>query len=142
MSPEISGSVGRWENGARNLQADVRTVQRLLKTAAKTLEAPEIDPKDVDGKISRPPATSNTVNAIEAFQSRFTGAVDGVIAPGSQRWAALLRAVAKTSDDQENVSGVSQQFFPFTTVPAQKLGKIASRVRFAASRRCQVACWL
>jgi murein DD-endopeptidase MepM/ murein hydrolase activator NlpD len=132
MSPEISGSVGRWENGARNLQADVRTVQRLLKTAAKTLEAPEIDPKDVDGKISRPPATSNTVNAIEAFQSRFTGAVDGVIAPGSQTWAALLGAVAKTPDDQENVSGVSQQFFPFATVPAQSWEK--SPLAFASPR--------
>jgi murein DD-endopeptidase MepM/ murein hydrolase activator NlpD len=132
MSPEISGSVGRWKNGARNLQADVRTVQRLLKTAAKTLEAPEIDPKDVDGKISRPPATSNTVNAIEAFQSRFTGAVDGVIAPGSQTWAALLGAVAKTPDDQENVSGVSQQFFPFATVPAQSWEK--SPLAFASPR--------
>jgi hypothetical protein len=86
MSSEISASVGRWEKGARNLQDDVRTVQRLLKAAAEILEAPEIDPKGVDGKISRPSATSDTVEAIEAFQSRFTSAVDGVIAPGSQTW--------------------------------------------------------
>jgi murein DD-endopeptidase MepM/ murein hydrolase activator NlpD len=132
MSPEISGSVGRWENGARNLQADVRTVQRLLKTAAKTLEAPEIDPKDVDGKISRPSATSETVNAIEAFQSRFTGSVDGAIAPGSETWTALLGAVAKMPDDQENVSGTSQQFFPFPTVPAQSWEK--SPLAFASPR--------
>ena len=48
MSSEISASVGRWEKGARNLQDDVRTVQRLLKAAAEILEAPEIDPKGVD----------------------------------------------------------------------------------------------
>jgi len=119
MKPEISGSVGRWEKGARNLQADVKIVQGLLRGAAKTLKAPEIDPKGVDGKISRPPAMSDTVIAIEAFQSRFTGAVDGVIAPGSQTWAALLATVGKVATDQENVSGVSQEFFPFPTVPAQ-----------------------
>jgi hypothetical protein len=50
---------------------------------------------------------SDTVIAIEAFQSRFTGAVDGVIAPGSQTWAALLATVAKVATDRENVSGVS-----------------------------------
>jgi peptidoglycan hydrolase-like protein with peptidoglycan-binding domain len=62
---------------------------------------------------------SDTVIAIEAFQSRFTGAVDGVIAPGSQTWAALLATIAKVATDQENVSGVSQEFLPFPTVPAQ-----------------------
>ena len=50
MSSEISASVGRWEKGARNLQGDVKTVQRLLETAAEILEAPEIDPKGVHGK--------------------------------------------------------------------------------------------
>ncbi|HET9373597.1 MAG TPA: peptidoglycan DD-metalloendopeptidase family protein [Chthoniobacterales bacterium] len=117
MSSEISASVGRWEKGARNLQDDVRTMQRLLKAAAKTLEAPEIDPKGVDGKISRPPATSDTVEAIEAFQSRFTSAVDGVVAPGSQTLAALLEVVAKMPTAPENVSDVSQWLFPFPTVP-------------------------
>jgi len=119
MSPEISGSVGRWEKGARNLQADVKTVQSLLKRAANTFEAPEIDPKAVDGKIARPPAMSDTVIAIEAFQSRFTEAVDGVVAPGSQTWAALLETLAKMATDQGNVSAVSQEFFPFPTVPAK-----------------------
>ena len=40
-SPVITGSVGRWEKGARNLQADVETVQRLLETTAQKLQAPE-----------------------------------------------------------------------------------------------------
>jgi murein DD-endopeptidase MepM/ murein hydrolase activator NlpD len=118
MSSEISASVGRWEKGARNLQDDVRSVQRLLKTAAEILEAPEIDPKGVDGKISRPSATSDTVEAIEAFQSRFTSAVDGVIAPGSQTWAALVGVAAKVPTAAENVLDVSQWLFPFPTVPA------------------------
>lgn len=83
MSSEISGSVGRWEKGARNLQVDVTKVQRLLKAAAETLRAAEISPGKVDGKAARPPARSATVKAIEAFQSRFTSSVDGVIAPGS-----------------------------------------------------------
>jgi len=132
MSSEISDSVGRWEKGARNFQADVKTVQRLLKGAAKNLEAPEIDPKDVDGRISRPPATSDTLAAIEAFQSRFTGAVDGIIAPNSQTWAALQASAAKIAADQQNVSGVSQEFFPFPTVPAQSWEK--SPLAFASPR--------
>src|SRR4029077_12165140 len=66
--PGITGSVGRWEKGARNLQADVKTVQRLLETAAQKLQAPDLDPKGVDGKIARQSAKSNTVAAIEAFQ--------------------------------------------------------------------------
>src|SRR5882724_9492324 len=64
----ITGSVGRWEKGARNLPADVETVQRLLQAAAERLQAPELDPKGVDGKIARQSAKSNTVAAIEAFQ--------------------------------------------------------------------------
>src|SRR5690349_7513822 len=113
MSSEISASVGRWEKGAPNLQDDVRTVQRLLKAAAEILDAPEINPKGVDGKISRPPATSDTVEAIEAFQSRFTSAVDGVIAPGSQTWAALVGIAPKMPIAPENISKVSQWLFPF-----------------------------
>src|SRR5215217_3163997 len=49
--PVITGSVGRWEKGAHNLQADVETVQRLLETAAQRLQAPELNPQGVDGKI-------------------------------------------------------------------------------------------
>ena len=52
-SAAISGSVGRWEKGAGNLSADVETVQRLLQTAAQKLQAPELDPKGIDGQIGR-----------------------------------------------------------------------------------------
>ena len=92
----ISGSVGRWEKGAGNLQADVETVQRLLQAAAQRLQAPELDPKGVDGEIARPPATSNTVAAIEAFQSRSNISIDGLIDPASQTWQALLQAAGGT----------------------------------------------
>ena len=88
----ITGSVGRWEKSARNLGVDVETVQRLLQAAAQKLQAPQLDPKGIDGKIARPPRNSNTVNAIEAFQSRSNISVDGLIEPGSPTWQALLQA--------------------------------------------------
>ena len=94
----ISGSVGRWENGAGNLPADVETVQRLLQTAAQKLLAPQLDPKGIDGKIAQPPRKSNTVAAIEAFQSRFNISVDGLIEPDGQTWQALLQAGSAGSD--------------------------------------------
>jgi len=84
MSSEISASVGRWEKGARNLQDDVRTVQRLLKAAAEILEAPEIDPKGVDGEISRPPGTSTLWKRSKPFK-----------AVSRARWTELLRQAAR-----------------------------------------------
>ena len=95
-TPALSGSVGRWEKGAGNLQADVETVQRLLETAAQRLQAPELDPKGVDGKIARQSAKSNTVAAIEAFQSRSNISITGLIEPGSQTWQALLQGAGET----------------------------------------------
>ena len=94
--PVITGSVGRWEKGARNLQVDVETVQHLLQVAAQTLQVPQLDPKSVDGKIARPPAKSNTVAAIEAFQNRSNISIDGLIESGSQTWEALLQAIGAT----------------------------------------------
>ena len=43
LPPMITGSVGRWEKGARNLQADVATVQRLLETAAQKLHGAHLE---------------------------------------------------------------------------------------------------
>src|SRR4030095_8760584 len=91
-SAVISGSVGRWEKNARNLPADVETVQRLLETAAQKLQAPQLDPKGIDGKIAQRPRKSNTVAAIEAFQSRSNISIDGLMEPGGQTWQALLQA--------------------------------------------------
>ena len=97
--PVITSSVGRWEKGARNLQADVETVQRLLEMAAQKLQAPDLDPKGVDGKIARDSAKSNTVAAIEAFQKRSNVSIDGLIEPGLQTWQALLQAAGPLQDD-------------------------------------------
>ena len=94
----ISDSVGRWEKNAHNLSADVETVQRLLETAAQKLQAPQLDPKGVDGKIGQPPGKSNTVAAIEAFQSRSNISIDGIIEPGGQTWQALLQAGSPGAD--------------------------------------------
>jgi hypothetical protein len=92
----ITGSVGRWEKGASNLRADVETVQRLLEATAQRLQAPQLDPKGVDGKIARQSEKSNTVAAIEAFQNRSNISIDGLIEPGSQTWQALLQAAGET----------------------------------------------
>jgi hypothetical protein len=94
--PVITGSVGRWEKGAINLEADVETVQRLLEMVAQKLQAPDIDPKGVDGKIARQSAKSNTVAAIEAFQKRSNVSIDGLIEPGGATWQALLQAAGGT----------------------------------------------
>jgi hypothetical protein len=94
----ITDSVGRWEKNAGNLPADVETVQRLLETAAQKLRAPQLDPKGIDGKIARPPRNSNTVNAIEAFQSRFNISIDGLIEPEGPTWQALLQAGSPAAD--------------------------------------------
>jgi hypothetical protein len=97
-SAVISDSVGRWEANARNLPADVQTVQRLLQTAAQKLLAPQLDPQGVDGKIAQPPRKSSTVAAIEAFQSRSNISVDGVIEPDGLTWQALLQAGSPVAD--------------------------------------------
>ena len=73
----------------------METVQRLLTAAAQALHLPALDPKGVDGKIARPPAKSNTVAAIEAFESQARITVDGLIAPGSSAWQALLQAAGE-----------------------------------------------
>lgn len=93
---QITGSVGRWENGAANQETDVLTVQRLLTTAAKTAHLPQLDPHGVDGKIARPPGKSSTVAAIEALESNAMLTVDGLITPGSPAWRALLKAAGET----------------------------------------------
>ena len=97
-SAVITDSVGRWEKNARNLPVDVETVQRLLETAAQKLQAPQLDPKGIDGKIAQPPRNSNTVAAIEAFQSRSNISIDGLIEPGGQTWQALLQAGSPPAD--------------------------------------------
>jgi hypothetical protein len=76
----------------------VETVQRLLETATQKLQDPQLDPHGIDGKIAQPPRKSNTVAAIEAFQSRSNISVDGLIEPEGQTWQALLQAGSPAAD--------------------------------------------
>jgi hypothetical protein len=73
MAVSISGSVGSYESGARNVPVDIRTVQELLTQAARTLKVPAYDPNGVDGQIARPGSKSNTVKAITNFQRNYVG---------------------------------------------------------------------
>jgi hypothetical protein len=92
LPSKINATVGEWEKGAVNAPADVSTVQRLLQTAARKLNDPSLDPKGIDGKIARVAANSNTVRAIQAFQTRSALEVTGLIAPDDETWIKLLDA--------------------------------------------------
>jgi hypothetical protein len=93
---KIKGSVGQWEKGAVNTPADVSTVQRLLQTVAQKLNDRALDPKGIDGKIARVAANSNSVAAIQAFQTRFALEVTGLIEPADETWTKLLEAAGET----------------------------------------------
>ena len=74
-------------------------MQRLLQAAAQKLQATELDPKGVDGKVGRPVCEVEYGSRIEAFQSRFNISIDGLIEPGSETWQALLQAAGGTQPD-------------------------------------------
>jgi peptidoglycan hydrolase-like protein with peptidoglycan-binding domain len=93
---KINGTVGQWEKGALNAPADVSTVQRLLQTAAQKLNDPSFDPKGIDGKIAHVAANSNTVSAIQAFQTRSGLEVTGLIEPADETWTKLLAVAGET----------------------------------------------
>src|SRR5262249_16591419 len=95
--PKINASVGRWDKGAVNTPADVLTVQRLLRAAAQKLNDRSVDPKGIDGKIAHVAANSNTVSAIQAFQSRSALEVTGLIETADETWTKLLAAAGETT---------------------------------------------
>jgi peptidoglycan hydrolase-like protein with peptidoglycan-binding domain len=82
----LSGSVGR---SARNLRADVHTVQSILN-ATRPFVAPQQAALTVDGLVG-----PKTVGAIERFQFWNRSAVDGRMDP---RGPAILSAVALLED--------------------------------------------
>lgn len=94
ISP-IGASVGNWKSGAANHRSDVRAVQRLLARAAQIQGIRSLNPRGVDGLIARPPRSSSTVTAIEAFETLFNLPERGVIEPGSRAWKTLLRAAGR-----------------------------------------------
>jgi murein DD-endopeptidase MepM/ murein hydrolase activator NlpD len=126
----ISASVGRWSKGAVNQKDDVETVQDMLRTAAMILKEQRFDPNSVDGSINHNEQKSDTIKAIEAFQSRFMNKPDGVIGVGKTTWRELMTALEGADDDTEPAvdtgtgagSSVTlpidaQFFFPFTHLP-------------------------
>jgi len=115
MAWSISGSVGRPEKNARNLRADVETVQKLLTAAAERRNNPALDPKGIDGRIGSS-ATSNTIRAIEAYQALFLGRPDGVISPGGPTFRHL--AEEAEGGVQPAPPDGSAHFFPFTRLPS------------------------
>jgi hypothetical protein len=94
MGASISASVGSYESGARNLAADVRTVQELLTQAARTLHSPAFDPGGIDGQIARVGSQSGTVKAIANFQKQQVGmaAPDRRIDVNGKTWQKLIAA--------------------------------------------------
>ena len=121
---EIGGSVGRWDKGAANAKADVETVQDMLRHAALILNDPRLDPGTLDGAIGHNAANSDTVQAIEAFQSRFMDNPDGRIDVGGRTWNELVKAIESGSpadapqpEPAEVPAGTAKCFFPFDRLP-------------------------
>jgi murein DD-endopeptidase MepM/ murein hydrolase activator NlpD len=130
MSWTIRGSVGSWQRGARNDEADVRTIQTLLAAAAQAHGMPAFDPGVVDGVIERPPAVSPTVAAIEAFQRLFMMNPDGVVSVGARTFERLIEAarIAAAPAPVPELAGN----FPFRKLPAEPW--TTAQRRFAANR--------
>ena len=125
----ISGSVGRRSKGAVNNEADIETVQNMLRLAAMIESQPALDPGAIDGTINTNGSESvdDTIKAIEAFQARFLSAPDGVIGVGKRTWNELTAvleggetetAPAPVTTPATPVSGNGQLFFPFKELPS------------------------
>jgi hypothetical protein len=91
---DISASVGL---GGVNLEADVRTVQRLLNGAPPSQGGP-VPKLEEDGKVGQ-----LTVNAIAAFQKKQIGWSDGRVDPGGQT-LRRLQAIAEMSPDNPTLA--------------------------------------
>lgn len=133
---KIRGSVGPWEQGARNIKADVRTVQDMLRQAAMILGNPRLDPGAVNGVIPRAGRPSETVQAIRAFQSRFQSQPDGLIHKKRRTWRELIAALQGEAGRADG----STLFFPFTALPKNDWAKDAARFGADRGGRAHAAC--
>jgi uncharacterized protein (TIGR02594 family) len=95
----ISAPVGDWAKGAKNVPADVETVQLLLEYVSQKRGRKELNPKGVDGQISRVAGGSSTIKAIHAFQRTFMQRSDGLVEPEGTT-LKKLRAVYEGSTSQ------------------------------------------
>ncbi|HVF67195.1 MAG TPA: peptidoglycan DD-metalloendopeptidase family protein [Pyrinomonadaceae bacterium] len=141
---KMGGSVGRWDKNPVNAKEDVETVQEMLRQVSVILEEPALDPGTIDGIIGQDAAKSDTVKAIEAFQSRFLARPDGLMSVGGRTWRELVNAVERgddPEDDSEPATGERPKYyFPFTRLPDQNWTD--SPRRFGANRkgRAHAAC--
>jgi murein DD-endopeptidase MepM/ murein hydrolase activator NlpD len=131
----ISGSVGRRDKSAVNTAADIETVQEMLRSAAMILDDSRVDPGAIDGKIGMDASKSGTVQAIEAFQSRFLTNPDGVIDVSGRTWRELLNVLEGGSEADTfpaRPQGAAKFFFPFERLPS--FDWTSGMRRFAANR--------
>ena len=117
----ITGSVGRPNKGAVNKVEDVTTVQQMLRNASLIVGDTRLDPGELDGGINPLVTKSDTVQAIETFQSRFLVAPDGLIEVNGRTWRELLAVL--TGSQQTVPAAVAANagkfFFPFTALPSE-----------------------
>lgn len=139
----ISGSVGRWDKGAQNKKADVGKVQSMLRTASLILREPKIDPGIIDGEVSRDSLESETIQAIEAFQSRFLMSPDGVIDVGGRTWRELVSVLEGTAEvTASRPRSESKFYFPLDRIPSRswKTGMGSFGSRRGGGSRAHAAC--
>lgn len=119
----ITGSVGSFARGARNVKHDVETVQEMLRGASMLLHDPQVDPGSIDGAISRSAQKSRTVEAIKAFQGRFMTSPDGLVSVGGRTWRELVAVLSHGAEGQpaeekpEPSDGKRKFFFPLNPAP-------------------------
>ena len=131
MSWTLSGSVGRWERNAQNRRADVETIQKLLTAVAGTRGDPRFDPGGIDGRVARPPASSGTVRAIEAYQRLFLSNPDGLVSPNGQTFRRLVDEVGTPAP----APGDGALFyFPFRSLPLAHWSWMKTPRSFGANR--------
>lgn len=136
----ISNSVGRRSRGAVNVTADVETVQNMLRLAAMIETRPKFDPGGIDGTIDANESADDTVRAIEAFQTQFFNAPDGMIEVGKRTWRELVDVLdgdgTNTQPVPTSASAIpvtnGECFFPFKNLPS--VSWTEGMRRFGASR--------
>lgn len=130
----ISASVGDWAKGAKNNPEDVKTVQAMLRQVSAILRVPAYDPLGNDGKIAKTAGKSDTIRAINAFQSRIFIRPDGLIDPDGKTFREMLRIIetGPLKDDTSGTGGAPKCYFPFASLPASNW--TAAPRSFAARR--------
>jgi len=112
MATGISAAVGPWEDPkVVNNKSDIIKVQKLLESAAKKLGVPSYDPNGVDGQIARAPRSSGTLNAIEAFQKRWTKSPDRRVDKSGTTWKQLVKhGIQSTTVVERSPTNYSEAF--------------------------------